>query len=107
MLSRFSASASHTCGSDALAAVDNRLRPQAAWPRPGPTTSTLAWWSKPINWFAEWVPCTMTSGKRVSAADTCSLRVAIETIPAPQRRALSALIWIAPPKPRSPPINST
>ncbi|MND07787.1 hypothetical protein D3C83_300140 [compost metagenome] len=39
---RFSASASHTWGARLIAATDSRLRPQAAWPKPGPTTQTLA-----------------------------------------------------------------
>ena len=40
--SRLRASASHTCGRVLAAAALSRLRPQACWPRPGPTTSTSA-----------------------------------------------------------------
>ena len=106
LASRLRASASQTCGRGALAAADNKLRPQAAWPRPGPATMTDACSSKPINWLAESVPSAMTSGTRARAAGTCSRRVARETIPAPLRRALSAQSSAAPPKPRSPPISN-
>lgn len=103
---RLSASASHTWGRGALAAADNRLRPQAACPRPGPATMIEACSSKPISWLAESVPRAMTSGTRARAAATCSLRVARDTIPAPLRKALSAQSRAAPPKPRSPPISN-
>ncbi|MNE93065.1 hypothetical protein D3C80_1908630 [compost metagenome] len=90
-----------------MAAADSKLRPQAFCPSPGPTTSTEAWPNSPINWLADEAPTTMASGKRANAAGTCSLRVATETSPAPLRKALWALSRIAPPNPRSPPINST
>ncbi|CAB5568644.1 Uncharacterised protein [Pseudomonas aeruginosa] len=48
----------------------------------------------------------MTSGQRLSNAGTCSTRVAAETSPAPQRRALSAASSTAPPMPVSPPTTS-
>lgn len=79
--SKFRASASHTCGRSALATADSRLRPQAAWPRPGPTTSTEARSSTPISWLAELAPRHMTSGRRARLAVTCSGRVATLTSP--------------------------